>query len=238
MTMKLPVILSTCLLGLGLATSRALAEPVLAVEADPVFTESQMMEAFGWYLGSRVAAEELEFSAEHKAALVRGFASALDGKDVPHDLEQIGPQIDAFLQARNEAYMAKEAAKSTAATEAFLSGVRAQEGVVELPSGLLYEILVPGEGAKPKASDRVRVHYTGTLVDGTVFDSSVTRGQPAEFGLSEVIPGWTEGLQHVQKGGKIKLYIPYQMAYGEQGRPPVIPPRATLVFEVELLEIL
>mgnify|MGYP003341512271 FL=1 len=106
----------------------------------------------------------------------------------------------------------------------------------ELPSGLRYEILKAGEGANPKASDTVKVHYTGTLIDGTVFDSSVQRGEPVEFPLGEVIPGWTEGLQKVNKGGKIKLYVPPSLGYGDNGNDR-IPPGATLVFEVELLDI-
>jgi FKBP-type peptidyl-prolyl cis-trans isomerase len=101
---------------------------------------------------------------------------------------------------------------------------------------LVYEIVQPGTGAFPKATDVVKVHYTGTLIDGSVFDSSVQRGEPAEFGLDQVIPGWTEGLQKVNVGGKIKLYVPPQLAYGDEGRPG-IPPAATLVFDVELLEI-
>ena len=112
------------------------------------------------------------------------------------------------------------------------------KNVVELGSGLRYEILKTGDGTFPKASDTVKVHYHGTLVDGTVFDSSVQRGEPTEFPLGGVIPGWTEGLQKVSKGGKIKLYVPSHLAYGDtppQGSP--ITPGATLVFEVDLLEI-
>ena len=99
-----------------------------------------------------------------------------------------------------------------------------------------YEVVKAGNGTFPKATDTVTVHYTGRLIDGTVFDSSVQRGQPAEFQLDQVIPGWTEGIQKVDKGGSIKLYIPPQLAYGDEGRPG-IPPSSTLIFDVELLDI-
>lgn len=235
--MKLSATLSLSMLGLGWATS-LFADDDASMPLTPSYTEEQVLETFGWYLGSRVGAQDLEFTEENKAALLKGFASALAGAEMPVDLELIGPQIDAFLTEKNEAFQAKAALKSAAEAEVFFAGVRATEGVVELPSGLMYLIVEPGEGEKPKATDKVKVHYTGSLVDGTVFDSSVQRGQPVEFPLDGVIPGWTEGLQQVQKGGKIKLFIPYDLAYGEEGRPPVIPPRATLVFDVELLDIL
>ncbi|HYD84354.1 MAG TPA: FKBP-type peptidyl-prolyl cis-trans isomerase, partial [Opitutus sp.] len=133
-------------------------------------------------------------------------------------------------------YMAKLKEKGEAETASFLDEVKKKAGVIVLPSGLAYEVETQGEGAAPKAEDTVRVHYTGTLVNGTVFDSSRERGEPVEFALNEVIPGWTEGLQKVSKGGKIKLYIPPQLAYGDEGRPG-IPPASTLVFDIELLDI-
>ena len=111
-------------------------------------------------------------------------------------------------------------------------------GVTPLPNGLQYEILEKGEGALPKSTDTVEVHYEGTLIDGSIFDSSIRRGEPASFPVTAVIPGWTEGLQLMKVGSKYKLYIPSKIAYGERGVSQVIPPNSTLVFEVELLEIL
>lgn len=119
----------------------------------------------------------------------------------------------------------------------FLEINRHKAGVVELPSGLQYEILKQGNGAKPTAADKVKCHYHGTLINGTVFDSSVQRGQPATFGVSQVIPGWVEALQLMPVGSKWRLFIPSNLAYGEHGAGEVIEPNSTLIFDVELLDI-
>ena len=127
--------------------------------------------------------------------------------------------------------------KNLEAGKAFLAENRKKEHVISLPSGLQYEVLVEGNGAKPKATDKVRCHYHGTLLDGTVFDSSVERGQPAIFGVNQVIKGWVEALQLMAVGSKWRLYIPSELAYGEQGAGGSIEPNATLIFDVELLDI-
>lgn len=126
---------------------------------------------------------------------------------------------------------------ATPENEEILARAAAEPGAVRTESGLVFRQLRPGYGPRPEAHNRVRVHYEGRLADGTVFDSSIERGHPAEFELSGVIPGWTEGLQMLQGGGKAKLTIPASLAYGSKGKPPKIPPCATLVFEVELLGI-
>ncbi len=123
------------------------------------------------------------------------------------------------------------------AGKAFLEKNGQKETVVTLPSGLQYEILTPGNGAKPKATDKVKCHYHGTLLDGTVFDSSVQRGQPAVFGVNQVIKGWVEALQLMNVGSKWRLFIPSELAYGEQGAGSSIEPYSTLIFDVELLGI-
>lgn len=120
---------------------------------------------------------------------------------------------------------------------AFLAENATKEGVVTLPSGLQYKVLTAGTGAKPKATDKVNVHYEGRLLDGKVFDSSYQRGEPISFGLNQVIKGWTEGLQQMPIGSTYELYIPYDLAYGERGAGANIPPYATLIFKVELLGI-
>ena len=119
----------------------------------------------------------------------------------------------------------------------FLEENKKREGVIELPSGLQYEVIVQGDGELPAASDTVKCHYHGTLIDGTVFDSSVERGEPAELPVNAVIPGWVEALQLMPEGSKWRLYIPPELAYGEQGAGGVIKPNSTLIFEIELLEI-
>lgn len=124
------------------------------------------------------------------------------------------------------------------AGEEFLKINKEKAGVTTLPSGLQYEVLKKGEGKTPQSSDQVKVHYTGTLIDGTVFDSSVQRGEPAEFGVTQVIPGWVEALQLMPVGSKWKLAIPSELAYGASGAGQTIEPNSTLIFEVELLDII
>lgn len=138
-------------------------------------------------------------------------------------------------------YMQNQAKKMNAdriaADEAFLAKNAKRPEVTVLPSGLQYEVLTPGEGAKPTPNQEVTVHYQGTLIDGTEFDSSYSRGNPATFGVTRVIKGWVEGLQLMQPGAKWKLYIPYDLAYGERGSPPKIDPFSALIFTVELISI-
>ncbi len=122
--------------------------------------------------------------------------------------------------------------------KAFLDENGKRTGVITLPSGLQYEVIKQGTGKQAKATDRVKCHYEGTLIDGTLFDSSVKRGEPAVFGVGQVIPGWVEALQLMPEGSKWKLYIPSNLAYGAQGAGEMIPPHSTLVFEVELIEVL
>ena len=137
-----------------------------------------------------------------------------------------------------EALQAKASEGNAEAGRQFLAENKTKEGVVTLPSGLQYKMLVEGNGARPTAENTVKVHYHGTLIDGRVFDSSVERGEPIEFPLSGVIQGWTEGMQHVKEGGKIILYIPADMAYGNREmQGSIIEPGSTLIFEVELLEV-
>lgn len=131
----------------------------------------------------------------------------------------------------------KQHEKNKSAGEAFLAENQKRSGVSTLPSGLQYEVITEGTGPKPKATDKVNVHYRGTLIDGTVFDSSYDRGKPISFGLNQVIRGWTEGLQLMPVGSKYKLYIPYMLGYGERQAGQLIQPYSTLIFEVELLGI-
>lgn len=141
------------------------------------------------------------------------------------------------LQAKHAAAQQAAAAKNKQEGEAFLASNKSKPGVKSTASGLQYQAITEGKGAKPAATDTVKVHYTGTLLDGTKFDSSVDRGQPATFALNAVIPGWTEALQLMPVGSKYTLWIPSELAYGDRGTPGPIGPNSTLKFEVELLEI-
>ena len=140
---------------------------------------------------------------------------------------------DHFRKLAEEAY-----AQNKATGEAFLAENAKKEGVTVLPSGLQYEVIAAGNGKKPSATDRVQCHYEGTLIDGTIFDSSIKRGEPAVFGVNQVIKGWVEALQLMQEGAKWRLYIPYDMAYGEHGAGEMIPPYSALIFDVELIKVL
>jgi len=246
--MKLKSTVTISLLALGLASARAQEvklnipgqasspAPAAAAPAAPSFTEAQLIEEFGWFIGKRVGLTELAFSPTEVQALIKGLSAAAAGQESPYDLEQIGPAMDEFMQKKQAAYLGKLKDENAAASTAFFARLKENKSIVELPSGLRYEIIQPGTGPAPASTATVQVHYTGTLIDGEVFDSSVQRGEPAEFPLDQVIPGWTEGIQKVSKGGKIKLYIPSNLAYGDEGRPG-IPPASALVFEVELLDI-
>ncbi len=142
------------------------------------------------------------------------------------------------LEERQQAEAAERGKTAKADGEAFLKANATKAGVTVTASGLQYEVVKEGTGRQPKASDTVRCHYEGTLIDGTVFDSSYRRNQPAEFGLRQVISGWTEGVQLMKEGAVYKFYIPYNLAYGERGAGADIPPYAALIFTVELIKVL
>lgn len=142
------------------------------------------------------------------------------------------------LEERQQAEAAERGKTAKADGEAFLKANASKAGVTVTASGLQYEVVKEGTGRQPKASDTVRCHYEGTLIDGTIFDSSYRRNQPAEFGLRQVIAGWTEGVQLMKEGAVYKFYIPYNLAYGERGAGADIPPYAALIFTVELIKVL
>lgn len=146
-------------------------------------------------------------------------------------------QFSTQAQQQQMAKMQEQGAAAIAKGAEFLTANKAKDGIVELPSGLQYKVVREGSGPKPTVSNTVKVHYEGTLLDGTKFDSSYDRGEPIEFSLGQVIRGWQEGLQQMTPGSKYELYIPGGLAYGERGSPPTIGPNETLIFVVELLEV-
>ena len=158
---------------------------------------------------------------------------------VPHkDAQTIVQEYFRQQEERINAIRAEQGKAAKAEGEKFLAENGKKEGVVTLKSGLQYEVLREGNGKKPKATDQVKCHYEGTLINGQVFDSSYKRNEPAVFPLNQVIPGWTEGLQLMQEGAKYRFYLPDILAYGESGAGGSIPPFATLIFDVELLEVM
>lgn len=174
------------------------------------------------------------------SALVEGIQDAVAGQSKMTD-EQMKRVMDVFnmrLLAQRKAAMEKVKDKNKKEGDEFLAENKKKEGVVTLPDGLQYKILVSGTGPSPKATDKVKVNYKGTLIDGKVFDSSYERNQPAEFPLNQVIKGWTEALQLMHVGDKWELYVPSELGYGENGAGNMIGPNSVLIFEVELLEIL
>jgi len=176
------------------------------------------------------------FEGMNGDAVMAGLSDSLGGVESPISQEQFQKafeEINAIMQAKQE----EKAKAAGAAGEAFLAENANKEGVVVTESGLQYEIITAGDGEKPTAESTVSTHYHGTLIDGTVFDSSVERGTPAEFPVNRVIPGWTEALQLMPKGSKWRLFIPQELAYGAQGWGGTIAPYSALVFEVELLDI-
>ena len=165
---------------------------------------------------------------------VKGLKDILGGQTPEISYDEAKQVInDYFMKLQKEKFEINKKAG-----EEFLTINKGKAGVVTLPSGLQYQVLQKGEGPTPTASDNVKCHYHGTLINGTVFDSSVQRGEPAVFGVSQVIPGWVEALQLMPEGSKWKLYIPSELGYGARGAGEMIPPHSTLIFEVELLEVL
>ncbi|MBR5455631.1 MAG: FKBP-type peptidyl-prolyl cis-trans isomerase [Bacteroidaceae bacterium] len=194
------------------------------------------MDKFSYGLGMGIGQNLLSMGVKDMNVedFIKGINDVLKGAklEMSHsDAQQVVNEH--FRKLAEEAY-----AQNKASGEAFLVANAKKEGVVTLPSGLQYEIIKEGVGKKPSASDRVQCHYEGTLIDGTIFDSSVKRGEPAVFGVNQVIKGWVEALQLMQEGAKWRLYIPYDMAYGEHGAGEMIPPYSALIFDVELIKVL
>lgn len=190
----------------------------------------------GHDIGNNLKTNEIEVNPEIFNA---GVKNGLVGNDSLLSSEETTKIMTTFQQemmAKRDQKSTQDATFEKAKGLAFLEENKKQEGVVELPSGLQYKVITEGTGDNPKPEDVVEVHYTGKLIDGTVFDSSVERGQPVKFPLNGVIPGWTEGLQLMKPGAKYMLYIPSSLAYGDRGTGP-IPGGATLIFEVNLLSI-
>ena len=187
--------------------------------------------ALGLSLGQNMASSGVK-TIEYDD-LVAGMKAIMNKEKPAISFDEAQEVLNTFF-AELEAQVAGKAKEEG---EAFLAANAKREGVIVTGSGLQYEVLTAAEGKKPKATDKVKVHYEGTLIDGTVFDSSYRRGEAISFGLNQVIKGWTEGVQLMSVGAKYKFFIPYNLAYGERGAGAQIPPYAALIFTVELLDI-
>ena len=202
------------------------------------------MDKFSYALGLGIG-QQLKQMGLKGTLVINDFAASITDVLEGNDLKvshQVGQKIvNAFFQELEQKQNAAKAAAGKVAKEEgskFLAENAKKDGIIVTKSGLQYEVLTEGTGKKPKATDTVRCHYEGRLLDGTVFDSSYKRNAPADFGLQQVIAGWTEGVQLMAEGAKYRFYIPYMLAYGEGGAGASIPPFATLIFDVELIKVL
>lgn len=196
--------------------------------------EAKASYGIGRQMGEQLAANP--FEGVVNSAVAAGLIDALEGKESTVSRADLEAAFGVISQRMQEAQAAK-AKELAGAGEAFLAENAKKAGVTTTASGLQYEVITQGEGAKPSATSRVKTHYHGTLIDGTVFDSSYDRGQPIDFAVNGVIAGWTEALQLMPVGSKWRLYVPYNLAYGERGAGAAIGPFSTLIFDVELLDI-
>lgn len=219
------------LLAISLGVACVACKPADSDKAQTSTEDDKTLYALGAAVGRNLATFNL--TPTELEQVKAGLADAALHKDLAVNLETYLPKIQALQTARLTASSENE----RRAGEAYLGKAAAEPGAQKTASGLIYTTLKEGEGPAPQATDTVKVHYQGTLIDGKVFDSSIARNEPATFPLNRVIPCWTEGVQRMKVGGKSRLVCPSSIAYGDRGAPPDIKPGATLVFEVELLGI-
>jgi FKBP-type peptidyl-prolyl cis-trans isomerase len=221
------------LLGIAVAAIAlgAGCQPAKAPEPKLDTDDSKAIYSLGLLIAERI--DQFGLSESELAVFENGLRDGVLKREKKVDPKNLGPQLQAFAKARQAAMGEQE---KTASAQ-YLEKMAAEEGATKAPSGYIVRTLTEGTGVSPTAADTVKVNYHGTLRDGTVFDSSVERNEPAEFPLAHVIPCWTQALQQMKVGGKYKLTCPADIAYGDRGSPPAIKPGAALTFEVELLSV-
>jgi FKBP-type peptidyl-prolyl cis-trans isomerase len=197
----------------------------------------RILEIYGFIVGLQSGIQDFDLNKEEFDSFLKGLRSAQAREEMPKNLEQLFPQLQIYLSQRQARVVEERSRENRDKAEAHFAELEGKEGIQKTEEGLFYKIEQQGSGERPEEGDTVKIHYEGRLLDGTVFDSSLERGEPAEFPLGGVIPGMAQGLQLVQEGGKITLHIPPDLAYGDQSQP-TIPPGSALIFEVELIEIL
>jgi FKBP-type peptidyl-prolyl cis-trans isomerase FklB len=247
-------ILLTCMMGVAILMSSTtfaqkdkkqpapapVVTPMVAVVAPPAPTFTNRMDTISYILGADIAKSFIKNEMKvNQERMFKGFSDGMAKKDTLFTEAQVTEIMKTYQEEMMKVIQAKADAAAKIASEtakAFFAANKTKPGIIELPSGIQYKILKEGTGAFPLETDKVTVHYKGTLLDGTVFDSSIDRGEPVTFPLNQVIKGWTEGMQKCKLGGKIQLFIPSELAYGDKATGP-IPGGSALIFEVELLKI-
>lgn len=242
----LPSIL-LCSFNIAVHAADAVMETAIVKSGEPSANEKKQIESYGWIMGKQVvdgSVGQLGFNDTEKAVLVQGIIKGAQGQgSSPINSKEEGDALENYLEGRAAAHQKKmeaevakqiDAGKSTA--KAFFDKLAKEGKAKKTASGLYYEIIKEGSKEMPKADSNVKIEYVGTLIDGAEFDSSKKRGQPAVFSLAQVIPGFKEGLQLIGKGGKIRLYVPSDLAYGDNPLPG-IPAGSTLIFDVDMLDV-
>jgi len=219
----------------ALVAASVTSAPVLSQELES--DTDRLSYTVGMDIGNSLSEQGMDLDLD---LLIEALRASYLGEETRLTTEEALAERDKFMQRRQqelEEERSRDAETNLEEGQAFLAQNAEREDVTQTESGLQYRVIEEGEGASPVATDQVTVHYRGTLLNGTEFDSSYARGEPATFALNQVIPGWTEGVQLMNEGAKYEFFIPADLAYGEQGRPGPIGPNSTLIFEVELIEI-
>ena len=227
--MKWPYLLAAVLAGTGCNTETTTETP-----ANPLTTDQQRFSyAIGYQLGQDVKKRDLDVDPEALARAVRDGLTAAEPRLSPEEMQAaVVKRLQTQMEGRR-----KLAGENREKGQAFLTENKRKDGVVETSSGLQYQVMEPGAGSKPGADSQVTVHYRGTLLDGTEFDSSLSRGKPTDLQVNQVIPGWQEALQLMPEGAKWKVFVPSDLAYGDRGAGDAIGPGETLIFEIQLISI-